>query len=216
MIDRLFKDMPQRVTYLPRDARGYPVPKFVEWIDGKPDFRVIDPEHMLRCIRHKACWICGEPLGRYMVFVIGPMCVINRISAEPPSHMDCARFAAEACPFLSQPLAKRRERDLPAHAEVPGMLEHNPGTMCLWVTSSYKVVQNGKGLLFQIGEPMSVEFWSQGRKATRAEIDAAIEKGFPLLMEMAVEDGGDQPQKITQARFRAERLIDQWAGLDPA
>ena len=55
--------LPDRMKALPVDKRGYPVPKFVEWIDGEPDFRVVSPSHMARCFRHHRCWICGEPLG---------------------------------------------------------------------------------------------------------------------------------------------------------
>lgn len=209
MIRRQFKDMPQRIAALPVDARGFPVPKFVKWFDSGPDFRIMDDQHMVRCIRHKLCWICGEKLGSYQAFVIGPMCVINRVSSEPPSHRDCAHFAVLNCPFLAQPLAKRRERDLPQHVESPGMIPHNPGVSCLWLTRSYRIFPNGRGLLFQIGDPLEVDCYAQGRKASRAEIDAAIEKGFPLLMAAAEKDGHGQPAKMRIARREAERLIYQ-------
>ena len=107
MTERLFVDMPDRIARLPVDARGFPVPEFAMWYNGVPDFRVIKPGYVRKCIIKNNCWICGERLGVRKAFVIGPMCCINRISAEPPSHRDCALFAAKNCPFLSMPLARR-------------------------------------------------------------------------------------------------------------
>jgi hypothetical protein len=210
MIERHFPDMPSRIASLPRDGRGYPVPKFVRWFDSGPDFRIIDPEHVKKCVRHHVCWICGEKLGRFMAFVIGPMCVINRISSEPPSHTDCARFAAIACPFLTRPLAKRNERELPEHVTIPGMVPHNPGLSCLWVTHDYSIRKVGDGLLFEIGLPEGVEFYAQGRHANRGEIEAAIEKGMPFLLAEAKKGGIAQINRTMAERERAERLIDQW------
>ena len=34
---------------------------------------------------------------------------MNRTSAEPPSHRDCAEFAVKACPFLTQRELTRRK-----------------------------------------------------------------------------------------------------------
>ena len=39
--------MPSRIAALPVDERGYPVPWFVAWIDGKPEFRCADPAKFL-------------------------------------------------------------------------------------------------------------------------------------------------------------------------
>src|SRR4030095_12652609 len=80
--------MPSRMAKLPRDARGYPVPRFVSWYDGKPDFRIADTRYLEHCFRARTCWLCGELLGRYLAFVIGPMCAVNRTTAEPPCHRD--------------------------------------------------------------------------------------------------------------------------------
>ncbi len=120
--------LPLRITTLPVDERGFPVPRFVAWIDGKPDFRVVDPRQRARAVRLNRCWICGEAFGAHKAFVVGPMCVVNRVSSEPPSHRECAVFAAQACPFLTLPRARRRDANLPATGEPPGvMLTRNPG-----------------------------------------------------------------------------------------
>ena len=34
--------LPARLHFLPVDERGYPVPWFVAWRDGKPEFRAME------------------------------------------------------------------------------------------------------------------------------------------------------------------------------
>ena len=104
--------LPARMRGLPVDERGYVVPWFVDWLDGKPEFRAMDRSKFVRAIRERLCWVCGEKLGVYLTFVAGPMCGINRTSGEPPCHADCALWSALNCPFLSNPRMVRREDDL--------------------------------------------------------------------------------------------------------
>src|SRR5262245_56582120 len=146
--------LPKRMQHLPINERGYPVPWFVAWLDaagkraepgtGTPDFRVVDTPKVGDAIRNKRCWLCGGPLGKYMSFVIGPMCAVNRVSSEPPCHHDCARYAVEACPFLTQPRMRRNKEDMPDGHEHPGgiMIERNPGVTLIWTTFSYRVVRD--------------------------------------------------------------------------
>jgi len=201
-INRL--DMPRRFLKLPVDSRGYPVPRFVEWIDGVPDFRCVDGRWLQHAVRFNLCWLCGEPMGRYMAFVIGPMCCINRVSSEPPSHLDCARFACKACPFLTQPKRIRNVHDLPEDGVNPGgiMIERNPGVAALWVTESYEMFEIPNGRLFQVGEPVKIEWYARGRIATREEIMHSIDTGLPLLRDVAKKEGpeaiADLEQKITR------------------
>lgn len=190
-INRL--DMPARFLRLPIDDRGYPVPKFVKWVDSKPDFRAADTEFWTTAIRHKLCWLCGEKLGRYLAFVIGPMCAINRTTSEPPSHLDCARFAVKACPFLTQPHRIRNAHDLPPERiPAPGApIDRNPGVALIWIAEDYQIFNATGGPLIAIGEPVATEWYAHGRKATRAEIMASIESGLPLLREIAQREGAD-------------------------
>lgn len=210
-----FTDMPKRIAALPVDRRGYPVPKFVEWIDGEPDFRVMDPHHLIRCVRHRRCWVCGEPLGAYLWFVIGPMCAVNRISSEPPSHYDCGRFACEACPFLTLPKSQRRSANLPVHQDVPGMLPHNPGAALLWRCKNYSIRRVGNSYLFELGEPLAVEAYAHGRKATRAEVDAAVALGLPQLHRLAYSEGPDSMTALTRARKVATAVLDKFIPVTP-
>src|SRR5262245_39698608 len=83
---------PPRIKRLPLDARGYPVPWFVAYVDGVPDFRIVDTPKIGVAWNKQRCWICGGQLGRYLAFAIGPMCAVNRVSSEPPSHLECAMY----------------------------------------------------------------------------------------------------------------------------
>lgn len=187
--------MPPRIAALKRDRRGYPIPRFIDRSadrDGEPDFRIMDGAYMARCIRNRICWICGDKLGRYMTFPIGPMCAINRNIAEPPSHLECCHYSAKVCPFLSVPEMRRIERGKLEGTWVSGeMIARNPGAICLWTVEQYRSWKPRPGeLLFDIGEPVAVEWWARGRLATRAEVDASIDSGMPLLEESAREQPG--------------------------
>lgn len=192
--------IPPRMARLPVSDKGFPVPWFVLWQDangnltprgtGTPDFRIIYPSAVAQAHRKCLCWLCGEPRGIFGAFLIGPMCAINRVSAEPPSHRECAEYAVRACPFLSQPRMVRNEKDLPAERfETEGMLKRNPGVMLIWITKSYQPVKMNPGVLFRLGEPADVSWWREGRTATRAEIMDSIDSGLPLLREEAQRCG---------------------------
>lgn len=195
--------IPPRVAGLHVDSRGYPVPWFVAWMDaegkecamgeGTPDFRVVGSGKRERAIRESRCWICGEILGVYKSFLIGPMCAVNRVTSEPPGHTLCAHFAAIACPFLSMPKAKRREHGLPAEQVNPGgiSIPRNPGASCVWTTATFRVFPTPEqgGWLIRLGEPVQVDWFANGRRATRAEIEESVASGYPILREMAEKDG---------------------------
>lgn len=189
-----FTDLPSRMTRLPVNDRGFPVPFFAEWIDGVPDFRVVSGEKMARAVRNSLCWVCGERLGVFKAFVIGPMCGINRTISDPPSHRECAVFSAQNCPFLSRPMAKRRTDDLPENAtSAAGFgIKRNPGATGVWITKSFRVFRphiGATGILFKIGDPTEVLWFANGREATREEVDESVRTGLPHLSELAIKEG---------------------------
>ena len=95
-------EMPARIAALPVDAIGRPVPWFVAWIDGKPDFRVVGPGKLQQALRG-LCWVCGRGFagGEDRAWLIGPMCAITLTTAEPSSHLECAAWSAKNCAFLA-------------------------------------------------------------------------------------------------------------------
>jgi hypothetical protein len=190
--------MPIRLRHRPVSATGFPVPWFVQWIDGAPDFRVLDAGKLRRAMRLDLCWLCGQTLGRFKCFVAGPMCAVNRTSAEPPSHRDCAEYALQACPFLAKPRMRRNEIDLPPDHIEPGgvMLKRNPGVALLWITHDYRVIRTATAPLIRMGEPVEIVAYAEGRLATRAELDESIMSGLPLL---ARECGGEDEQRALAA-----------------
>ena len=203
-----FGSMPRTMRDLPIDSRGYPVPWFVAWVDGKPEFRAADAVKFRRAIRDKLCWVCGGRMGVHVAFVAGPMCGINRTSGEPPNHLDCARWSALNCPFLSNPRMVRREDELVNNAKLredaAGMaLARNPGVALIWITRQFEVFRAYNGFLIQMGEPESVEWYASGRPATRAEVQASIESGLPNLEAIAkTEPGGLQALQQAIERFQ--------------
>jgi hypothetical protein len=215
--------MPQRFKKLPVNDKGFPIPAFVAWLDveGKRylppntfgalrDFRIIDQRFMTDCFRFSRCWLCGEPLGRHRVFAIGPMCAVNRVTMEPPSHRDCVEYAVRTCPFMVRPKMRRNDKNLGEHLPSPGFgIDRNPGAMCLWETETYhrfRTYAGGDGMLCQLGEPKRVEWYAEGREATRAEVLESIDSGFPLLMELAVKQGPEAIAELHKQRL----LIDPW------
>lgn len=195
---RLLEPEPRNIAALPHDKHGRPVPWFVAWIDGKPDFRIIAPGKIREAVRDKLCWVCGKPAGSYKAFVIGPMCAVNRVSGEPSSHRDCAIYSARNCPFLATPNMVRREGHKPEGAENPAgiMIKRNPGVALVWVTRTFQVERHGNGNLFRLGDPTEALWYAHGRDATRAEVDESIKTGLPILQAEAEAEGPDAVSEL--------------------
>jgi hypothetical protein len=184
-------------------------------INGEPDHRVVEPRAMKVCVQQFRCWICGGPLGRFRSFLVGPMCAINRISGEPPSHLECARYAARACPFLTRPHAKRRDAGMPDTplTKPAGMhLERNPGVALVWTTRTYKPFKAARpgggadGVLFDMGPAESMEWFAEGRAATLEEVEQSIRTGLPSLIEVAQNDADEAG--VIEINRRATELMD--------
>lgn len=207
MLNAAIRDipLPERLKGRPVSERGFPVPWFVSFINGKWDFVNLDPRKVVEAYKRELCFLCGTKLGQYKAFVIGPMCSINRVSSEPPAHRECAEYAVRACPFLARPNARRNEKAAMSDGEtVPGiMIQHNPGATLIWITKSFHP-EDG---LFHLGEPVEVQWFAEGRKATRPEIDAAIAKGLPYLRHHAEAEGADAVTVLERCIKRAEKFL---------
>lgn len=208
--------LPPTMRRLAIDRHGRPVPWFV-YVDPQtgPDFRVVAEGKTGEAHRFDLCWICGTRRGRHAAFVIGPMCAVNRVSSEPPSHLECATYSAQACPFLTTPSMTRRRRGLgdlndatPGHA-----IPRNPGVALVWSSRTwgpYRVPKEfgsaAAGVLWDIGEPTAVRWYAHGRPATRAEVQASIDSGLPALLAACDQD--DNPAESREMLAAAVRAAD--------
>jgi hypothetical protein len=188
--------IPERLRGAPLSPEGYPVPWFVPWLDGVPEFRAMDGEKFVAAVRRRLCWLCGQPLGKHLCFPIGPMCAVTRTTAEPPSHLSCAEYAVKVCPFLTQPRMRRNEKDMPEEKYSPGeMIKRNPGVTVLWTTLGFNLFRDGdRGYLFSVGDPEHVEVYAEGRTATIEELVASVSSGYPLLEAIAIQEEGGQEE----------------------
>ena len=146
--------IPRRMFNLPRDPRGAPVPWFAgRDAEGHLRVTLLDLAKWRNAVKNRRCWMCGAPLGRYNTFVLGPVQAITRTVTEPPSHRGCAEYAVRVCPFLSNP-ARGRFDGVANQSGAPV----NPGcSLCGNV----------------LGDPIRVAWWTRGRPATKAEVEAS-------------------------------------------
>lgn len=213
------KYLQTRPTY-----NGYVVPFFVSWfrgdqqvneneVDAKPSFPTIDMGRLNSCRKHNRCWICGIKLGTYKTFVFGPASAINRMSYEPPSHRDCARYAAQVCPYIINPKHTHvTERAIPyrfkeGESKLDDVSPHHPGLVVLYTVKYYtfKMQDRARGIgLFELPEANNCEFYCEGRPATIAEVVTGIRK--------AIDANGmidpSQPDKMRELAWRTMKLTE--------
>jgi hypothetical protein len=202
--------LPERMKDLPLDDRGYPVPWFVQWIDGAPEFRVMDREKWKRAVQERLCWVCGQKLGSYLCFVLGPMCGVTRHTVEPPLHLECARWSAINCPFLARPHMERREHEKLMEAGVKTMggcpIYRNPGVALLWITHSYVIERVENGYMIMVGPAIEVEWWADAKPASRRQVEESVLSGMPFLEKDALEEGPDAVKGL----YRELHRMEQW------
>lgn len=212
MLDRL----PDRMRSLPVTDEGWPALWFADINPetDKIDLRIARREAAGQAWRYSKCWLCGQTLGAYQTFVIGPMCAVNRTSSEPPCHHECATFAALACPFLTRPRMTRNGKGLPEYRHAPGTaITRNPGATALWTTKKPALRQVHNGTLFYIGDPTLVEWFAEGRTATRAEVEHSIETGLPFL-ESEIER--ERPERRAAAAKALADMVNEARQFLPA
>jgi hypothetical protein len=121
-----------------------------------------------------------------------------------PLLLICAPLAALHCPFLANPRMKRVPQHMHPDGAQPaagdGILR-NPGAVAVWIEGKKsKPFRVGDGVLFELGKPAKVEWYANGRTATRDEVLQSIKSGLPLLLDSI-------DQEPTEER-RAAAVID--------
>jgi hypothetical protein len=106
-------EIPKELLHLPVDERGYVIPFFVTYVDGKPDFRLLDIRKQNKCITKRLCPVCGRKLPKDSMFFIGGIKTFtNRVCTDPGMHRVCAEYSLMTCPHMYLEKAQRREKGL--------------------------------------------------------------------------------------------------------
>lgn len=159
--------MPVYLKDRPRDERGYPIPASVV-IDanGKPDFRVINPEKAMAMLLSRRCALCDKSMGRVVTFVGGPLSMRSRSFTDGPMHDECAQYALKVCPFLAAPkFAYSRSHDVAGVevATIESVSKDRPAYFGHGYTTDYHLMQI-PGAVLIIAEPwFGVEWWKDGK-----------------------------------------------------
>ena len=187
--------LPDRLKGRPT-YKGMIVPYFVAWFlngqqcneareGAQPSFPVTDYARLITSRKQNRCWICGHMLGTYKAFVFGPGSALARASYEPPSHRDCARYAVQVCPYLTNPdhqhMTEKGYTPKPGEQVLPDVEPHNPGMAVIWVCRKYgvEVRDASRGIFNFVPEQFEwVEFWTCGRRATYKEVADAIQRSI--------------------------------------
>ena len=83
-----------------------------------------------------------------------------------------------------------------------------------WVTATCDALWNLRdvdharnGMLCRLGKPVRVDWYSEGRVATREEVLDSIDSGLPILMEEAKKDGPEAVKELTVLRAAATQFL---------
>jgi hypothetical protein len=186
--------VPERIKRL-NQYRGQLVPWWVSWTslesdrptqvgDGRPRFDLSSrPKRFERAMREHRCWTCGDHLGTTVCFLTEPHWVVQGLSGEPPSHSDCAAYAATHCPYFVGPQAP---------------------LLCLWMCRRYATVKSAAGPLVKISGATQIDWFCAGKPARRAQIVAAFAATMPKLRAM---HAGDLAAKTKLERALANIML---------
>lgn len=161
--------IPARLANRPRDVRGYPIPAVVI-VDaaGTPDFRVTDVHKWVAACKNKTCALCGEPLGRHMAFIGGPLTFENRYFTDLPSHRECAEYAMQVCPYIAVPNFKHASNIVPGKGVTLHVTEETstirPDRFLMGIAKGYAPMRTESGGLIVRATPWEqVSWWRDGR-----------------------------------------------------
>ena len=147
-------EIPDFLTHLPTH-HGLPVPFSQAWLNGKPDFRTLDPDKTIHSVLKTLCAICGRRLGERSYFIGGERSKASHLFTDPPMHKDCAEFATQTCPFVSGKKLDYSDRPTnPQTTKVQEMVStQRPAQMFIlsaW-TKKTRLARSGDSVLIQAG-----------------------------------------------------------------
>lgn len=95
---------------------------------------------------------------------------------------------------------------MPEGIEQPAgvMLTRNPGVALVWSSKTWQPFAAPNGLLINVGDPTRTLWFAEGRDATHDEVDASIQSGLPLLMDLAMQEG---PAAVAQLAGMTARVL---------
>lgn len=172
-----FRDipLPAKLGRRPKDPRGYPIPASVLIDkDGRPDFRITDAQKWHSLYQSRCCGLCGEPLGRHLAFIGGPLSHQSRLFTDLPMHRECAHYAIQVCPYLAAPHFKYAETTaiktgVPVHV-TDAVSPHRPERFFLSITKNCQLLQSPENELFIQAFPWEqTEWWIEGVLSSTSE-----------------------------------------------
>lgn len=170
--------IPERMSSLPLDERGYPIPFIVFRDDNnKPHFTINDEYKRLSIIKQDRCPICGEKLLRGRWFVGGPLSAFHPegLYLDSGMHHECMNYAMQVCPYLAAPKYLKRISDKTVKTEDisqsrlfidPTVIDARPDVFVAIMTTGQKLI--GKGSLSLKIRPkkpcVDIQYWKYGKQ----------------------------------------------------
>jgi len=161
---------PDRIKAMRKDERGYPIPHTVQWIDGKPDFRVIDPQKWMHAVNNCMCGVCGQKIEGVMAFVGGESSIANRFFTDLSMHTECAEYALKVCPFIAAPkfsyLLNSEGIQQGEMTVISSVSDKRPSRFGLGLTTGYKLARlmPQDDLVIWADPFITIEWWQKGAK----------------------------------------------------
>ena len=184
--------IPRRMSKLPRDPRGYPIPVNVfRDRSGNPHFTINDELMRRRLLKYDRCPICGAKLLRFRWFVGGPLSAFHEhgMYIDLGMHDECAHYALQACPYLAAPHYGRRidDKTLKPGEGPPIMIDHTmlPDRPALFVAvcARGQTIHAHGQYVAPVRPYVRVEYWQHGERLDDAEgatlAQAAIAEKLP-------------------------------------
>ena len=158
--------MPEAISRLKREERGYPIPFFASiGPDGKADLRIASASKPYICHKEKVCWVCGGSLAAQSSFIGGPSSAEHGTYSDGPMHRQCAEYALQVCPYLVIPNANRNQHNLPPTRPVPSNVTMaKPDCFVQYVAVTGDWEFNAQHSIYVLGKPKARIKWEHGNK----------------------------------------------------